>query len=60
MENGKKSNLSLVLIVILAVIILAGGIAFFTQNKKMEKALAQNEQLQLANDQLTLSNEYQA
>ncbi|MDE5843978.1 MAG: hypothetical protein K2H44_01145 [Muribaculaceae bacterium] len=60
MENGKKSNLTLVLIVILAVIILAGGIAFFTQNKKMEKALAQNEQLQLANDQLTLSNEYQA
>ena len=59
-ENPKKTNLTLVLVIILAVIILAGGIAFFSQSKKMEKALAQNEQLQLANDQLTLSNEYQA
>ncbi|MDE6225290.1 MAG: hypothetical protein K2M25_04045, partial [Muribaculaceae bacterium] len=47
-------------VIIHAVIILAAGIAFFSQSKKMEKALAQNEQLQLANDQLTLSNEYQA
>ena len=59
MENEKKSNLTLVLIVILAVVIIAGGIVFFTQNKKMNKAIAQNEQLQLTNEQLQLANEYQ-
>ena len=59
MENEKKSNLPLVLIVILAVVIIAGGIVFFTQNKKMNKAIAQNEQLQLTNEQLQLANEYQ-
>lgn len=59
MENEKKSNLTLVLVVILAVVIIAGGIIFFTQNKKMNKAIAQNEQLQLTNEQLKLANEYQ-
>lgn len=59
MENEKKSTLTLVLVVILAVVIIAGGIVFFTQNKKMNKAIAQNEQLQLTNEQLQLANEYQ-
>lgn len=57
--DKNKNRLTLILGVILGVIVVAGGVMFFLQNRKMNQAVEQAEQLQLTNEQLQLANEYQ-
>lgn len=59
MENDQTKRMRLFWIVLVVVVVVAGGLLLF-QNHKMNKAIEQNEQLQLTNEQLQLANEFQA